>query len=99
MGGFIFSGMMSGFSSVMSGFHEMMGSLGIPFSIMTGLSLIGLISGIFVIVGAIMLYARPLESTLWGVVILVFSLLSLAGAGGFLIGTILGIIGAVLAMS
>jgi hypothetical protein len=65
-GGLTLGGMMSGLSSLMSGFHEMMGSLGIPFSFMSGLSLIGLIAGLFIIVSAMMLRMQPYAHTLVG---------------------------------
>jgi len=77
----------------------MMGSLGVPFGLMGGLSLIGLASGILVVISAIMLNARPEEHTVWGTVILVFSIISFLGMGGFLIGAILGIVGGALALS
>ncbi len=64
-----------------------------------GTSLVGTVSGAMVILGAIMMSQRPHESHKWGVIVLVFSLLSLFGMGGFLIGTVLGIIGGVLALA
>jgi hypothetical protein len=98
-GSLTLGGMMSSLSSLMSGFHEMMGSLGIPFSFMSGLSLIGLIAGFFMIVGAMMLRMQPYAHTSWGLVILVFSFISFLGTGGFLIGAALGIIGGFLAIT
>jgi hypothetical protein len=92
-------GMMGGLGGMMGGYYGMMGSLGVPFSFMSGFSLIGLISGILVIIGAIMLNVRPTEHTSWGVVILVFSIISFLGTGGFLIGAVLGIVGGVLALN
>ncbi len=91
-----FFGMMGG---MMGGFQGMMGSFGIPFGFMGGLFLIGFISGILVIIGAIMLSVRPTEHTAWGIVILVFSVISFFGTGGFFIGAILGIIGGALALT
>lgn len=61
--------------------------------------IIGLISGVIVLVAAIMLYSKPRETTLWGVLIIVFSVISLLGAGGFFIGFILGLIGGILALT
>ncbi len=60
--------------------------------------LIGLASGILVIIGAVMLNARPAEHNVWGTIILIFSVISFIGRGGFLIGAILGIIGGALAI-
>jgi hypothetical protein len=94
-----FIGMMGGFGGMMSGFHEMMGGLGIPLSFMSSFSLIGLVSGIFVIIGALMLRAQPSEHRSWGLVILVFSITSFLGTGGFILGAILGVIGGSLAIT
>ncbi|MCZ2809694.1 MAG: DUF6114 domain-containing protein [Candidatus Bathyarchaeota archaeon] len=77
----------------------MMGILGVPFSFMGGLSLIGLVSGIIVIIGVVMLNIRPTEHTGWGTVILVFSIISFLGMGEFLIGAVLDIVGGTLALS
>jgi len=60
----------------------------------------GLVIGIIVILSAIMLDSRPKEHKTWGIIILVFSILSIIGGmGGFGIGLILGIIGGALAIS
>ncbi len=64
------------------------------------LGVIGLAFGMLVLVGAIMLYAHPEQHVTWGVIILVFSILSIfTSLGGFLIGLILGIIGGALAIA
>jgi hypothetical protein len=75
--------------SMMGGWHMMWGS--VPW--------LGLLSGIVVLIGAILIYAKPEQSVGWGIVILVFSVLSLWGMGGFLIGAVLGIVGGALAIS
>lgn len=63
------------------------------------LGVAGVIFGIIIIVSAIMLYSRPEGHTAWGVIIIVFSLLSWIGAfGGFVIGFILGLVGGILAL-
>lgn len=46
-----------------------------------------------------MIYRKPAQKTAWGVVILVFSILSIVTGGGFIIGFILGIIGGALALA
>ncbi|NWG09883.1 MAG: hypothetical protein HXX80_06240 [Nitrososphaerales archaeon] len=94
-----FGGMMGGFGGMMGGWHDMMGSFGVPIGFMIGLSLTGLVASILVIVGAIMLNARPAEHTTWGAIILAFSIISLLGMGGFFIGAILGIVGGALALA
>src|SRR3990170_4648503 len=98
-GGYNSGGMMGGFGGMMGGYQGMMGNWGVPFGFMGGLSLIGLVAGILVIIGALMLNARPAEHTGWGVVILVFSIVSFLGMGGFFIGALLGIAGGALALS
>lgn len=94
-----FGGMMDGFRGIMGGWQAMMGSLGISFVFISGLSLVGLVAGILVIIGAVMLNARPADHTTWGTLILVFSLISFLGMGGFFLGAILGIVGGALALA
>ena len=89
-------GMMGG---MMGGYQGMMGSFGLPFGFMSGLMLVGLVSGIIVILSAVMLNARPREHWAWGVIILVFSIISFLGMDGFFVGAILGIIGGAFALS
>ncbi len=61
------------------------------------LGLFGIIWGIIIIVGAINLRAHPDQHVTWGVVILVFSLISWVGAfGGFFIGFLLSLVGGIL---
>jgi hypothetical protein len=91
--------MMGGFQNMMNSFQVMMGGFGVPFGFMGGLSLMGLVSGIFVIISALMLNARPSEHTAWGTMILVFSIISLLGMGGFYLGALLGIAGGAIALS
>ena len=81
------------------GYGGMMGGLGGMFGGIGGLWFIGLISGIVVVICAIMLGSRPVEHTTWGTLILVFSIISFFGMGGFFIGAILGIAGGALALS
>jgi len=85
------SGMMGGMNGQMG-----MGMMGVyPI-----FSIIGLASGALVILGAVMLYSRPFEKDIWGVVIIAFSILGiLGGMGGFMIGLVLGILGGVLALA
>ena len=64
-----------------------------------GMATLGLIFGILVLVSAILLRSRPESYTTWGVLILVFSILSFLGLGGFLIGAVIGIVGGALALT
>jgi hypothetical protein len=76
---------------------------------MAGMWILGVVSGILVLISAIMLHIRPGEATQglracclwWGSIILVFSIVSLFGGsmGGFLVGAILGIVGGALALA
>ncbi|MCP8311305.1 MAG: DUF6114 domain-containing protein [Candidatus Methylarchaceae archaeon HK01M] len=61
-------------------------------------SIIGLSSGILILLGSSMLYARPKEHVAWGIVIVIFSALSLFGMGGFILGAALGLAGGILAI-
>lgn len=58
----------------------------------------GLILGLVVFIAAIKLSQNPEEHITWGVIILIFSLLSIVIGGGFVIGMILGFIGGLLAI-
>lgn len=97
--GGMMGGMMDEFEHMMGGYEGMMGNFSVPLGFMTILSLLGLVSGIVVIIGAVMLNTRPREHITWGTIILVFSIVSFAGMGGFWIGAILGIAGGAIALS
>jgi len=58
----------------------------------------GLVSGIIVLVSAVLLLANVGPRNTWGILILVFSVLSFLGLGGFVIGAILGIVGGILTL-
>ena len=58
----------------------------------------GLICGIIVTISAVMLRLKPSQLQTWGILILVFSVLSFFGFGGFIVGAVLGIVGAVMAL-
>ena len=90
-----FGGMMNGYGGYGYG---MMRGLGFVFGLMW---VLGLVFGIIVIISALMLYRRPHEHTTWGILILVFSVLSVFGSmiGGFGVGLLLGIIGGILAIT
>jgi len=59
----------------------------------------GLVSGIIVLVSGILLRTNPSQRTMLGVLIIVFSVVSFFGSGGFVIGAILGIIGGIMALT
>jgi hypothetical protein len=87
-----------GYAGMMGRGFGMMGGLGYGFGLF---GLVGLIFGVIVIVSAVMLNTRPQEHTTWGVLVIIFSVLSIFGSamGGFGVGLILGIIGGVLALA
>jgi hypothetical protein len=58
-----------------------------------------LIAGILVLAGAIMMNARPQETTTWGIIVLIFSIIGFTGMGFSILGAIIGIIGGVIALS
>jgi hypothetical protein len=58
----------------------------------------GLVCGAIVLLSSTMLLAKVGQRRTWGILILVFSVLSFIGLGGFIIGAILGIVGGVLTL-
>jgi hypothetical protein len=58
----------------------------------------GLVSGVIVLISAVMLLTNLGQRRTWGVLILVFSVLSFLGLGGFIAGAILGIVGGILTL-
>jgi len=70
---------------------------GVIWAILAGL---GIMCAVLVLVGAAMLYVNPKRNVPWGVIIIVFSVLSLFFAlGGLIVGMILGIIGGALGVA
>jgi len=61
-------------------------------------SLISLAAGVAILAGSFLLYARPGLSESWGYLILMGSVTSLFWLGGFLIGSLLGIIAGVVVL-
>ncbi len=68
--------------------------LGIPYA-----SIVGLVSGSLVLLGSIMLGSKGYGYRGWSILILASSIVSLLSMGGFIIGSILGIIAGALALS
>ncbi|HUI23952.1 MAG TPA: DUF6114 domain-containing protein [Nitrososphaerales archaeon] len=69
---------------------------GLISGVLTVMGAFGLVCGAIVLVSATMLLAKVGQRRTWGILILVFSVLSFIGLGGFVIGAILGIVGGVL---
>lgn len=94
---YYYGGMMGGYAGMMNGYYGMMGGYGSGWFF--GLAAIGIISGLLVLVGALMIYNDPGKVAGWGTLILVFSIVSLFGMGGFFIGAVLGLVGGILALT
>jgi len=93
------TGTMSGMAGMMLGMYGGM-SMGMMMGFAPALTVLGLASGVMVLLGSAMLYSRPSESQLWGAIILAFSVVSiLGGMGGFLVGLILGVASGLLALT
>ncbi len=88
-------GMMSGYSGMMGGYGG--GMMSGYYGMMQGFG--GWFAGVLVLFGAIMMYDRPRQAAMWGVIVLVFSVVSFFGAGGFFVGAVLGILGGILALT
>lgn len=71
------------------------GWVGVPMTIAT-IGIIGLVTGLLVIVGGVLMFVRPKEHVIWGALTLVFSIVSILGFGGFILGLLLGLIGGIL---
>jgi hypothetical protein len=99
-GGPYYGGMMGGYyNGMMNGDYGIMGGFGVGSGWAYALATIGVISGIIILIGAIMIYNQPARATTWGILILAFSIVSLFGMGGFFVGAILGVVGGVLALT
>ncbi|MBI3022689.1 MAG: DUF6114 domain-containing protein [Thaumarchaeota archaeon] len=79
-------------------YGPMMDTSGFSSFIFKGVAAFGLVSGVIVLISALMLRSRPRDNTIWGILIVVFSVLSFFGFGGFFVGAVLGIIGGALAL-
>jgi hypothetical protein len=75
------------------------GSSGNDPTLLIELATVGLIFGLLVLLGALMLYSKPVNKKAWGIIVIVFSIPSVVMGGGFIIGFILGVIGGKLALS
>jgi hypothetical protein len=62
-------------------------------------SAVSLVSGGAIVTAAYMLYNKPSQAQTWGTVVLVFAVVSLLSAGGFIVGALLAIVGGLLALT
>ena len=102
MGAFWFGGMMGGYR----GWGGMMGYGGPGYGMMGWLGfglfgILGIVFGVIVIISAVMLNSKPQEHSTWGMLIVVFSALSIFGGpmGGLGVGLVLGLVGGILAVT
>ncbi|HEV2121003.1 MAG TPA: zinc ribbon domain-containing protein [Candidatus Bathyarchaeia archaeon] len=64
------------------------------------LGVVGIIMGLIMIVGAFMMYSKPTSTKMWGVIVLILSIVSwVTAVGGLFIGFLLGLIGGILALT
>lgn len=60
---------------------------------------LGLIFGLIIIVGGVMMYMKPEQHVMWGVIVLVLSIVSIPfSIAGFFIGFILALVGGILGL-
>ena len=59
---------------------------------------LSLVAGAVILLGAIMMNSRPQETRNWGIIVLIFSVLGLAGMGLSILGGIIGIVGGAMAI-
>ena len=90
------------FANLQSSMHDRMGGMmgGMMVGMMSGWFLsIPVAAGILVLIGAIMMNARPGQNTLWGIITVIFSIVGFTGMGLSFLGSILVIIGGAIAIS
>lgn len=66
--------------------------------LLIGLAVVALLFGIIIMVGGLRMRSDPGSARTWGIIVIVLSLLSLIGGGGFFLGLILGLVGGILAI-
>jgi len=89
---FALSAFIGGLTSFVPGVGGLLGAA------MTLYGAIGLLFAIIVIIGAILIY-MPGKEIIGGILVLIFSILSIVIGGGFVLGLILGIIGGALGIA
>ena len=83
-------------------FNPPRGYTGSPGALAAGfvgaIAVFGLICGTIVTASAILLRLKPNQRQTWGILVLVFSILGFFGAGGFIVGSVLGIVGGIMTL-
>ncbi len=62
------------------------------------IAIFGLICGIIVTMSGVLLRLKPNQRQTWGILVLVFSILGFFGFGGFIVGSVLGIVGGIMTL-
>jgi len=62
------------------------------------IAVFGLICGVIVTMSAVLLRLKPNQRQTWGILVLVFSILGFFGFGGFIVGSVLGIVGGIMTL-
>jgi len=75
----------SSIPGIVSGFVGLMGAF-------------GLVTGAIVLISSVMLLTNSGQRRTWSILVLVFSVLSFVGMGGFVVGAVLGIVGGALVL-
>jgi hypothetical protein len=66
----------------------------------TAFGVVGIIMGLIMVVGAFMMNSNPNKAKMWGIIVLILSILSwVTAVGGLVIGFILGLVGGILAIT
>ncbi len=60
---------------------------------------VSLAAGALTIAGGYVVYSKPASSSVWGIGILIASIIGLVTMSGFIVGPVLGIIGGMLALT
>lgn len=77
-------------------FYSTFGNSSPPPALLGG---VAILSAIIVLIGAYYIYLLAGYEMVGGIIVLIFSIVSLVTGGGFIIGTVLGIIGGILGMA
>ena len=99
LGGLVFFALQSIINSIIDFVPMPVQIPGIGFaeSVFATIGAIGVVMGIIVLVGAFLIY-MPGKEIIGGIIVLIFSIISIVAMGGFFIGMILGIIGGILGL-
>ena len=83
-------------------FNTPRGYTGSPGTLAAGfvgaIAVFGLTCGTIVTMSAVLLRLKPNQRQTWGILILVFSILGFFGFGGFIVGSVLGIVGGIMTL-